>query len=147
MTDLIPTETRKGRRSDTSADDVSLRSVLDATKIELMNELRNIHSTLNALQSKICNVEGTLLKVLETQKRQDAEIQNLKEDVLKIKENHTNILAEFENRDRRKTNLILSGFPEKEDGTADERKDWDLLRVQKLFSALDDSKTDVVSCI
>ena len=67
----------------------------------------------------------TLCRVLETQKRQETEIQVLKEDVSKMKENYDNIIAEVESRDRRKTNLILSGLPEKEDGTADERKQSD----------------------
>lgn len=137
--------TRKGRKSDDSTEDVSLRSAIDTTKAELLKELKNISGTLNDLQSKLCAVEDTLQRVLETQKRQDTEIKALKEDVTKIKENYDNIIAEVESRDRRKTNLILSGLPEKEEGTADERKQCDLLTVQTLFSTLDNSKTDVVS--
>ena len=74
----------------------------------------------------MCGVEGTLLKVLETQKRQDDEIKKLKEDVLKMEENHTSIIAEIEDRDRRKANLIVSGLQEMKEGTVEERRKWDL---------------------
>jgi len=139
--------TRKGRKSDAFTEDVSLRSAIDNTKAELMKELKNISDTLNVLQTKICTVEDTLQRVLETQKRQETEIQVLKEDVSKMKENYDNIIAEVESRDRRKTNLILSGLPVKEDGTADERKQSDLITVQTLFTTLDSSKTDAVSAV
>lgn len=57
--------------SEIASGDASLRSIINATKKDLLNELRSIHSSSNALQSKICNVQGTLEKILETQ---DAEI-------------------------------------------------------------------------
>ncbi len=139
--------TRRGRKGEISADDVSLHSAIYATKADLMKELKNINSTLNILQNKICDVEGTLQKVLETQRTQDAEIKLLKEDVLTIKENYDNILAEVEDRDRRKANLILSGLPEREDGSAEERKEGDMLTVKTLFSVLDNSKTEAVSAV
>ena len=139
--------TRKGRKGDDLSEDLSLRSAIDVTKAELMKELKNINSTLNTLQSKISDVDNTLQKVLETQKMQDAEIKVLKEDVLSIKANYDNILAEFEDRDRRKANLILSGLPEKEDGTLEQRKEKDLSTVKALFSALDSSKVDAVSAV
>ena len=141
----MPVDTRKGRKSDSSSGDSSVRSAVDATKTELLNELHKIHNALNALQTKMSDVEGSLLKVLETQKRQDMEIKYLKEDVIKIKESHDNILAEIENRDRRKPNLIISGIQEKEDGSADERKRWDLSRVKALFSALGSFTDDIIS--
>lgn len=139
--------TRKGRKGDDSSDDLSLRSAIDATKEELMKELKNISGTLKSLQTKISVVEDTLQKVLETQMTQDVEIKNLKEEVLTIKDDYNNILAEVESRDRRKSNLILSGLPEKEDGTADERKQSDMSAVKTLFSALDNSKTNAVSAV
>ena len=137
----------KSKKNDDSADDLSLRSVIDATNADLMKELKNINGSLQILQSKICQVEGTLQKVLETQKTQDAEIKALKEDVIKMKENYDNVFAEFESRDRRKNNLILSGIPESENGTADERKEKDLSTVKSLFFALDWTNIDAVSTV
>ena len=110
-----------------------------------MNELKNISATLNTLQSKLFQVESTLQRVLETQSTQDKEIKNLKQDISRIKDNYEDILDEFENRDRRKTNLIISGLPEREDMNADERKQLDLSTVNSLFSALDGFTNDVVS--
>lgn len=144
---IVAAMPRKAKKGDDSADDLSLHSVIYATKAELMKELKNINSTLTILQTKICDVEDTLQKVLEKQRRQDAEIKLLKEDVLIIKENYDNILAEVEDRDRRKANLILSGLPEKEVGTVEERKESDLLMVKMLFSVLDNSKKDAVSAV
>lgn len=53
---------------------------------------------------------GNASDVLETQKTRDDEIENLKEDVLKMKEKLTSIIAEIVGRDRRKANLIVSGL-------------------------------------
>ena len=105
-----------------------------------MKELRSVTDALGSLQAKMCGVEGTLLKVLETQKRQDDEIKKLKEDVLKMEENHTSIIAEIEDRDRRKANLIVSGLQEMKEGTVEERRKWDLAKVHALFSNLDVAK-------
>lgn len=132
---------RKGAKSDSTPEDETLfRSALDAVKKEILKELKTVSSALSTLQTKMCDIEGTLLKVLETQKRQDAEIENLKEDVLRIKESQVNLLAEIEERERRKSNLVISGLQEKEDGSVEERKQWDLAKVQAMFSDLDDTK-------
>lgn len=136
---------RRGKKANDSADDQSLCSAIDSTRIDVMNELKNISATLNTLQSKLFQVESTLQRVLETQSTQDKEIKNLKQDISRIKDNYEDILDEFENRDRRKTNLIISGLPEREDMNADERKQLDLSTVNSLFSALDGFTNDVVS--
>lgn len=141
--------TRKGRKGgdDCAADDLALRSAIDAIKVDLMKELKTISGTLNSLQNKINDVENTLQKVLETQRTQEVEIRNLKQEVLIMKENYDNILAEVENRERRRTNLIISGLPEKEGGSADERKENDLTIVKSLLSKLDSSKDMTVSAV
>ena len=123
-----------------SIDDTPFSHALEIVKQDILKELKNVTNVLGSLQTKMCEVEGTLLKVLETQKRQDEEIKNLKEDVLRMKENQTNIIAEIEDRDRRKSNLVISGLQEMEEGTVEERKQWDLAKVRVLFSHLDDTE-------
>lgn len=140
---------RKGSKGgdNCAADDLTLRSAIDAIKFDLMKELKTISGTLNSLQNKINDVENTLQEVLKTQRTQDAEMKNLKQEVLIMKENYDNILAEVENRERRKTNLIISGLPETEVGSADERKENDLSIVKSLFSKIDNSKDKIVSAV
>lgn len=140
--------TRKGKKGDDNADDITLHSALASTKEELMKELKKISGTLNALEAKIRNVEDTLQRVLDTQTIQDAEMKILKKEISTMKDNYDGILAEVESRDRRKANLILSGIPEKDEGTAEERKRSDLLTVKRLFSTLDNStKKDLISAV
>ena len=116
-------------------------------RVELLNEMKKIQQCLGVLQVKMSDVETTLTKVLETQRAQDAEIKYLKEEVQQMKEEHRDILAEVEDRDRRKANLIISGLQEEFSGTAEERKKRDLSKVQSLFRALDGVSGHVISSV
>lgn len=60
----------------------------------------------------------------------------------KLEEQQENILLEIEERERRKTNLIISGIPEKEDGNVKERREWDDEKVDSLFRGLADLDND-----
>ena len=85
-------------------------------------------------------MEVTLSQVLDRQKRYDSEIHRLddvlKSEVLCLKEEQRNMVAELEERNRRRSNLILSGLPEKTDGSAEERREWDAVKAQSLFESL-----------
>ena len=88
------------------------------------------------------------MQVLETQRRQDFEIKTLKEDVLEIKEENANIMKEFEDRERRRPSLILSGMQEKEDGSVEERTRWDAERVDHtLLQDLGNFKNNIIASI
>lgn len=129
--------TPKATRSNSISE---VQNLLDSTKTEILSELRAIKDTLISLDLKIKNVEVTLTQVLDTQRRHDLEIHRLddvlKSEVLCLKEEQRNMVAELEERNRRRTNLILSNLPEKTDGSAEERKEWDAAKVQSLLESL-----------
>ena len=143
---LFRSETRKGNRGEV-VNEESLRVILDANKIELLNEMRKLQESLNLLQLKISNVDATLTKVLETQKAQDVEIKSLKEQVWGLSENYANIMNEVEERERRRPNLIVAGLQEKEVGSVEERKEWDSIKVDELFEELCNFEDSVVSSV
>ena len=124
-----------------------MRIILDANKIELLNEMRKVNESLNILQTKINNIDITLTKVLETQKEQDVEIKALKVQVQGLSEGYSNIMNEVEERERRRSNLIIAGLWEKEDGSVEERKQWDVEKVEQLFGELCDFENSVVSSV
>ena len=121
-------------RSSTSV--ASLRSALDSTKSDILTELRLIQQSLSNLDAKVKGVEQTLSAVLETQKRQDAEMKILKADIQRLKEEKIDVFDEIEDRNWRRTNLILTGLPESEQGSVDERRKSDTGVVETLFEAL-----------
>lgn len=139
-------ETRKGSKGEISPDD-ALRLLLDSHKTELLNEIRKMQGTLVTLQTKMNDVEGALCKVLETQRKQDLEISALKEDMLRMREENENIMNEMEDRERRKSNLIISGVQEKEDGSVEERRCWDKEKVETLLHDLGDFDSSIVAHI
>ena len=113
-----------------------VQNLLDSTRTEILLELKGIKDFLTSLDSKIRSVECTLRKVLDTQKQHDSELTKMKGDILSLKEEQSAIFDEMEERDRRKTNLILSGLPERSDGSVEERKKWDAEKVKSLFNSL-----------
>ena len=51
----------------------------------------------------------------------------------------------MEDRNQRKPNLIVSGLPEKSDGSADDRRRWDMESVEELFHSLCHLNADAIS--
>ena len=139
-------DTRKGSKGELLSEE-RLRLILEANNVELMNEIKKVHESLALLQLKINNVDATLARVLETQKAQDTEIKALKGQVRCLSEDHSNIMNEVEDRERRRPNLIVAGLQEKENGTLEERKKWDAEKVDDLIEELCDFENSVVSSV
>lgn len=139
-------ETRKGSKGEIQCDE-SLRLILENNKLELLNEMKKINASLDFIRNKVNKVEDTLTMVLETQAKQDLEIKRLKEEMAIVRESHADILNEVADRDRRKNNLIIAGLPERDDGTVDDRRKWDMESVEKLFRELCNLNADIVSGI
>ena len=55
----------------------------------------------------------------------------------KTTDSKNSIFDELDDRDRRKTNLIVSGLEEKKGGAIEDRKAWDKSLVRKLLVNLD----------
>lgn len=120
---------------------------MNEMKSEILSELKEIKDSLNTLKSKVECIEDTLSKVIETQEKQETQIKRLKADVLSVKESQEMMMAEIDDRDRRKPNLVISGIPECVDGNALDRKKWDTEKVENLFRALDDLSSDQIAQI
>ena len=139
-------DTRKGSRSENISEE-SLRLILDSNKTELLSEMKKVQDSLNSLQLKIQNVDTTLVRILETQKTQDIEIQALKAQVRDLSQDYSNIMNEVEDRERRRPNLIVAGMQELEDGSVEDRKKFDADKIDVLFKELCDFEDSVVSSV
>ncbi len=91
-------DTRKGSRGEVIGVD-SFRLIMEENKSELLGEIRKINESLDCIRTKMSGMEATLGRVLETQKRQDAEMRTLKNDFHKIKQDYDNIMHEVEERE------------------------------------------------
>ena len=140
MAKITPKKTRSNSLSE-------VQNLLDITKSEILCELRQIKEALVGLESKIKSVETTLSKVLNTQRRQDMELNSVKGDIQLLKENQANIFSELEDRERRKTNLIITGLPECTHGSVEERKRWDEQKIDALFKALTNLNCNAVDAV
>ena len=69
---------------------------------------------------------------------------------MRIEEENANILNEFEDRERRRPNLIVSSNPEKQEGSVEDRQVWDAIRIRSLLQDLggfnDDNFDEHSSC-
>ena len=109
--------------------------------------MHEIKESLEVLKGKISTIEDTLGHVLDTQKRQDLEMKSLQDEVRRLKDDQVQMLNEVEERDRRRPNLIVSGFPEKDQGPVEERKKWDRSKVEDLVKRLCNFNGEVISSI
>ena len=97
---------------------------------------------LSPLEKKMDTVADSLKMIVLRMEKIEAKHKEMENRCKRIEEHQMNILSEIEERDRRKTNLVISGIPEKEDGTAENRREWDDGRVEDLFQALTDFDDD-----
>ena len=112
---------------------------LDDVKSEIITafkeELNQVSMKLDTLIKRVKDVEESVSSILKTQERQGAEIDSLKEALARATAEKLSVFDEIEDRDRRRTNLIISGLEEK-DGSVEERKEWDKSNTVKLLTHL-----------
>lgn len=113
---------------------------LNEVKSEIISafkvELKQVSIKLDTLIKRINDVEVSVSSILKTQERQAAEIDSLKEALAKATAEKLAVFDEMEDRDRRKTNLIVSGLEEKHEGSIDVRKEWDKSKTSQLLTHL-----------
>ena len=143
-------ETRNRRLSDKTAgtqmythDDISKLitesrdSILSCLKQEIKHEINLVKSKLESFDSRITSIEASLSKFQHGYSEMMSEISNLKGEVKLFKsEAVQDCTEEVEARCLRLNNIILFGVPEKEDGSVEERKDWDALRVGDILEEI-----------
>ena len=88
-----------------------------------MNKLKD---TLMVLVSRVDDLEQSNTQLQK-------QCQQLEEN---CKSMEKSILEEVEDRNRRRKNLIISGIPEEMEGSAEERKETDRIKIESLFKEL-----------
>ena len=134
----MPTPPPQRNTRSNSLNDV--KQLLGVQKTEIISsfkeELNHVSSKLDTLIHRIQGVEQSISSIQKTQERQDNEINALKEALDKVTTERLSIFEEIEDRDRRKANLIVSGIPEKKEGSIQERREWDDSKINDLFQHL-----------
>ena len=96
-----------------------------------------ISEELTSLAKKVDTVSDSQKLILSRMNEMEAKSKDLEKKWEKTQEFQRNLLAEIDERDRRRPNLMISGIPEKTEGSAAERKDFDNEQVEALFHNLD----------
>lgn len=99
----------------------SLNSKLD----DIANKMTNMTNRMDAIDQKITQVELRCSKMEETSESF-----------------FSSITQEVEDRNRRRCNLIVSGIPEEERGSVEERREADETKVGTLMGDLNDGWSD-----
>lgn len=118
-----------------------LRSDSNLNKTITLNDIKLLieNSKAEILSSLKKEIDGLTIVLTKLNKRvEEVESKNLQleERVQQLEDDHANLLSEIEDRDRRKSNLIISGIPEKVDCSSDERRQWDEEVSATLFQSL-----------
>jgi hypothetical protein len=129
--------TRSNSNGDLTVD--FLRVLLREQKEEIIRSLSSKVDELNVkvteLVSKIRRLEDTVALVCDKQEAQQAEINNLR-GLVQSSTNVESLLDEMQQRSIRANNLIISGLPEKNSGSVEERNKHDLSEFERLSNFL-----------
>lgn len=106
-----------------------------------LSDVKNLMETvltekLGSLEKKIDSVVDSLKMVITRMEKIEGKHKEIESRCRRIEEDQMNIFSELEERERRKTNLVVTGVPEREDGTVKERMEWDEEKVKSLFQDL-----------
>ena len=91
---------------------------------------------LGSLEKKIDNVTDSLKMIITRMENIERKYKEVESRCNKIEEQQMDTLTEIEERERRRANLVISGVPEKEDGSVQDRIEWDEEKVERLFADL-----------
>jgi hypothetical protein len=104
----------------------------------LKEKFESLESKLTLLSSRIQNIEAKMTTMGEIGKKNEKEINELKEGLFKVaKELPGELLNEVEERNFRRQNLIFSGIPKLDSGDIVDRKSHDMARVNEISKKLD----------
>ena len=102
---------------------------------------------LNSLKEGIDDVKTTLAELTKRVDMIDNRTTALEKKFSELEDDRESLLAEIEERGRRRPNLIISGIAERVDGTLEERKQWDKSHVEEIFKDLGELNNDHISHI
>jgi len=101
------------------------------------DEIKVVNDKLSSLEIKMDNVERALCLLKDKQDSQEKEIVRLTGDVNYLKsELPSELLNEFQLRARRSKNVVMSGVPETNSGSIEERRRDDESQVEDILNTL-----------
>ena len=98
-----------------------------------------------ALVSRIGHLETSFDSFRSMQRKQKAEINEIKLSLSNLQLSKSEILDEVEERDRRRNNIVLFGLPEHDGGTVEEHREKDSESLLEVFQAMNCANVDVDS--
>ena len=113
--------------------------IIQATQQEIRKEIRTVIEKLSCLENRIESLELSLSRVSSRQEQQEECITDLANQVneLKMKSSSSDeIFDELHERLKRSKNLIISGVPEHETGSVEERREKDEIYVRTILETL-----------
>ena len=100
-------------------------------------EVKKINNSLEKLTTKIERFEGRLTELQEKSIAHENQIQDIRNTIGKMSDSITvNVTKEMEQRAQRMQNLIISGIPELNNGSIEDRRTYDEDEVSGVFQVL-----------
>lgn len=125
----------------------SLKALLREQKeqiiISLSTKVDELNMKVTDLVSKIDQLENSVTSLRKKQEEQQMQINKLRDFV---QESPEPLLDELQQRLIRANNLIISGLPEKDSGTVDERKKHDLQEFERLSKLMNMPRVVITQC-
>ena len=102
-----------------------------------MENVLKVNSSIETLSKKIDGIEGKLAELQTKSNEHEASIHEIRLALMNIRNDiAADLTEEVMQRTRRINNLIVSGIPEKSDGTVIERQEHDLEEFSKVIHEL-----------
>ena len=107
----------------------------------------SVPKMMASLEEKIDRLATSLSTVLARMDDIDKKYVDIEQRCRRIEEEQINVFTEIADRRRREPNLIISGIPEEENGTVDERRRWDEKRVESLLQDLNSFNSNIIASV
>lgn len=141
---------KRTTRSNSNDNDISAllvkmkNEIIQATQQEIKKAIKTVIEKLSSLEGRIDNLEHSLLRLSSNQADHEEKISALSTQVCEMKCSFANeAYDELQQRLKRRRNLIISGVPEHDDGSVQERQERDKEFVESLLQRL---KMDPGNC-
>lgn len=140
--------TRSNSQTTDSSSPVTLQDMFQLKNdmlTSIKQEFSSLRNCIQALDSRIGNLENSFEFFRTVQSKQQTEINEIKHALANLELSKSELLDEVEDRERRRNNIVLFGLPEQESGTADERKKQDKKLLHDVFDAIDCEEVQIGS--
>ena len=132
----MPRSSRRSKIHENEENNGNVEDLILETEKRLAAKMNLILESVETLASRVENMEKSLATVVDTQDKHKTEIKELQSALSLLAENQNSLLEEFEARDLRKNNIIISGMKEKTEGSVEERKQHDIELVKDIMKEI-----------